>query len=326
MIGPVYFSVCAAVVGLRIDNDEDSNPYHPGGCGLLAHSVNLAGRELMKGRYLSVVCATLAALLLSTLPAYSQIITLPPESPVKIKRTMRSPQKPPELNLAGRYVTRPGDSLYRIARAFKTTPEALMSDNKLRSAKIKIGQELTVPGAQAAAGLETPKTAAASPPPTVSPNYPAISQPGSPGQVPDENSPPRRLQLVKAGFEMLGVRYRYSGISEKNGFDCSGLVKSLFSKFDIELPRSSREQFKQGERVDRDELEVGDLVFFSSGGKQPTHVGIYVGNDKFLHAARKARQVIVSDLNKIWYTMRYLGARRITDLWGDGTADEASEY
>jgi cell wall-associated NlpC family hydrolase len=64
---------------------------------------------------------------------------------------------------------------------------------------------------------------------------------------------------------------------------------------------------------------VGDLVFFSSGGTHPTHVGIYVGDDKFLHAAVKARQVIVSDLNKFWYTMRYLGARRIADLWWDDT-------
>jgi cell wall-associated NlpC family hydrolase len=126
-----------------------------------------------------------------------------------------------------------------------------------------------------------------------------------------------RLQLVEAGFKLIGVRYRRSGGSEKTGFDCSGLVKNLFSKFNIELPRTSREQFKQGEKVDRDKLEAGDLVFFSSGGSHPTHVGIYIGNDKFIHAARKARQVMVSDLNKIWYTMRYLGARRISDLWGD---------
>jgi cell wall-associated NlpC family hydrolase len=126
-----------------------------------------------------------------------------------------------------------------------------------------------------------------------------------------------RSRLVEAGFQMIGVRYRRSGGSEKTGFDCSGLVKSLFSKFNIDLPRSSREQYKQGEKVDRDKLEVGDLVFFSSGGTRPTHVGIYIGNDRFLHAARKARQVMVSDLGKLWYTMRYLGARRIADLWGE---------
>jgi cell wall-associated NlpC family hydrolase len=80
----------------------------------------------------------------------------------------------------------------------------------------------------------------------------------------------------------------------------------------------------KGEKVDRDKLQAGDLVFFSSGGSLPTHVGIYVGNDKFLHAARKARQVIVSDLSKFWYTMRYLGARRVMDLWWE-EPDSASE-
>ena len=117
---------------------------------------------------------------------------------------------------------------------------------------------------------------------------------------------------------MLGVRYRYSGTSEKTGLDCSALVRNLFSKFGITLPRSSREQYLQGEKVDRENLQAGDLVFFSSGGKTPTHVGVYLGNNQFLHAARKARQVIVSDLTKIWYDTRYIGARRIKDLWWAG--------
>jgi len=126
---------------------------------------------------------------------------------------------------------------------------------------------------------------------------------------------PRRIRLVEAGFKLLGTKYRFGGYSEKYGFDCSGLVKNLFSKFTIDLPHSSREQFKCGENVDRDKLAEGDLVFFSSGGKQPNHVGIYVGNDQFIHAASKADKVIISDMNKLWYSMRYLGARRIMDLW-----------
>jgi len=277
----------------------------------------------MKGRYLSAVLGAVVALILSSLPVYPQIINLPAGSPANVKRTKPSPQKTPKLNSTGTYVIRQGDSLYKIARAFKTTPEALMAANNLRSTKLKIGRSLTIPGARnTGASPEVPRTAAVSPAAADIFGAPAISRSGDPAQVPDENNQPRRIQLVEAGFKLLGVRYRYSGISEMSGFDCSGLVKSLFSKFNIDLPRSSREQFKQGEKVDRDELEVGDLVFFSSGGKQPTHVGIYVGDDKFIHAARKARQVIVSDLNKIWYTMRYLGARRITDLWGDEQVPE----
>jgi cell wall-associated NlpC family hydrolase len=218
----------------------------------------------------------------------------------------------------GTYVVEKGDNLSRIARIFNTTPKALMAANGLRSTRLKIGQELQLPAAPSATSSTAERILKE---PQLSPEGPtvsaALSRPMDPRPTEDAASEPRRVQVVRAGFELLGVRYKYGGSSKKSGFDCSGLVKELFSKVDIELPRSSREQFRQGEKVNRDELEVGDLVFFSSGGKQPSHVGIYIGDNKFLHAARKARQVIISDLNKLWYNMRYIGARRITDLWKD---------
>lgn len=192
-------------------------------------------------------------------------------------------------------VQRGGDNLSRIARAYNTTPELLLSFNRLGSDRITIGQVLSIPLPLAA--------------------LPQASSPEK--KVKASNTHPMRYQLVEAGFQFLGVRYRLSGTSSKSGFDCSGLVKTLFSKFNIDVPRSSREQFRHGEKVERHALEAGDLVFFSSGGTQPTHVGIYVGDNKFLHAALKAKRVIVSDLNKLWYAVRYLGARRVTDLWSD---------
>jgi cell wall-associated NlpC family hydrolase len=215
------------------------------------------------------------------------------------------------------YSVRQGDSLSRIARNFKTTPDAIKSANNLKSDKLKLGQKLRVPVAKtASAKKEAPKPAET----MRDPNQTYMS--AAPPRPQDETeSPNTRLRLVQAGFQWIGVRYRFSGGSEKNGFDCSGLVKSLFSKFNIDLPRSSREQFLQGEKVSKDDLQPGDLVFFSSGGNQPTHVGVYVGNNQMLHAARKAKQVIVTDINKIWDKMRYLGARRMMDLWGDDDPD-----
>lgn len=217
------------------------------------------------------------------------------------------------------YIVQKGDSLFKIAREHQTTANALKAANGLKGSKIKIGQKLILPGSPTVETVKAPakaKTRSARNEQMVA-QY--ISQLRSQNEVSDPESQPLRMRLVEAGFQMLGVKYRRSGGSEKTGFDCSGLVKSLFSQFDIELPRSSREQFKQGEKIDRDKLEVGDLVFFSSGGSRPTHVGIYVGEDKFLHAAVKAGKVIVSDLNKFWYSMRYLGARRIANLWWDET-------
>jgi peptidoglycan DL-endopeptidase LytE len=272
----------------------------------------------MKGRYCAALfCAILALFFIST-PGHSKSAANSIKSPTKSKNSSISSGKTPQLSADGTYTARQGDSLYRIARAFNTTIEEIMAENDLRSSKIKIGQELTIPIEQSAAapGKEPPRSNEPAP---AAPSALSISSnsPLQEGQDQEAEGTelPLRMLLADAGFKMLGVRYRFSGTSEKTGFDCSGLVKTLYSKFDIDLPRSSREQYKQGMKVDRKELEVGDLVFFSSGGKTPTHVGIYVGNDKFLHAARKARRVVVSDLNKIWYAMRYLGARRIMDLW-----------
>jgi cell wall-associated NlpC family hydrolase len=255
----------------------------------------------MKGRCRTAVFfAALALLLVSIPPGFSKAALRPSNDHT--------------------YVVRRGDNLIKIARANQTTVAALKSANGLKGSRIEAGQTLLIPVSKIASSKkETSGNAGV----TASWNEASaarhISQLREQNLIGDGESPSMRLQLVEAGFKMIGIRYRLRGGSEKTGFDCSGLVKNLFSKFNIELPRSSQEQYKQGEKVDRDKLEPGDLVFFSSGGSRPTHVGIYIGNDKFLHAGRKARQVIVSDLNKIWYTVRYLGARRIADLWGDET-------
>jgi peptidoglycan DL-endopeptidase LytE len=212
-------------------------------------------------------------------------------------------------NPAGPYLVRQGDTLNRIASAHRTTVAALKSANNLKSDTIQLGSKLKIPSKNASpiAKSKLPDTHLAK-------ELPSQFFESAASQTEESTDQPLKLRLVQAGFQFLGVRYHRGG-SEESGLDCSGLVKTLFSKFNIELPRTSREQYQQGERVDRDKLEKGDLVFFSSGGKRPTHVGIYVGDNKFIHAALKAKQVIVSDLDKIWYSMRYLGARRV--IWGD---------
>lgn len=267
----------------------------------------------MKGRCCRAILF-LAALLLISVFGYSKNAGNSTKSTARQGKAMSQPAL--QLLSGSIYRTRAGDSLYKIARIYKTTPEALMYVNGLKNSKLKIGQELRIPARPSGAAKDrAPKTLEAA----ADSNDLFISsadfQAGEPQKSVDESDEPMRLRLVKAGSQMIGVRYRPSGGSEKSGFDCSGLVKNLFSKFNIDLPRTSREQFKQGEKIDRDKLEAGDLVFFSSGGNLPTHVGIYIGDNKFLHAARKAQQVIVSDLNKFWYAMRYLGARRVMDLW-----------
>jgi len=270
-------------------------------------------------RRTAVILAALAALLMA-IPGFAKSATVSSKASAKHKGTSLSGKSASESAVNQTYMVQRGDNLTQIARAHQITIKQLKALNGLKSSRIKAGQKLKVPAPQVA---ESPGNELAKEPKPAKPVEENIDRAVSPSNDPNlilnEGAQPKRLRLVEAGFQLIGVRYRFSGGSEKTGFDCSGLVKNLFSRFDIDLPRSSREQYKQGEKIDRDKLEVGDLVFFSSGGKTPTHVGIYVGDDKFLHAARKAKQVVVSDLNKIWYTMRYLGARRISDLWGEDT-------
>ncbi len=246
----------------------------------------------MKGKYYTAIIITSAVFLLVSNYSFSSSASKLPESaPPRYSQEGNETRATLKQVTVKEYVVRRGDSLIKIGNMFGTTPEAIQSVNGLAGTKILIGQKLCVP--------IVPKP------------HTTVLVTEVAGADPDADIDPRRIQLVQAGFELLGVRYRWSGRSVKYGFDCSGLVKTLFAKFDIELPHSSREQYRHGERVDRDKLQMGDLVFFAGGGKIPDHVGIYLGNDKFLHAARKARRVIISDLKKHYYSNRYLGARRL---------------
>jgi cell wall-associated NlpC family hydrolase len=124
---------------------------------------------------------------------------------------------------------------------------------------------------------------------------------------------PIRDRLASVARHFLGLPYRWGGMSERRGMDCSGLIKALFAKLNIELPRTSREQFLAGREVPLEDLQAGDLLFFSSDGVTPDHVGLYLGNQRFVHAEKKAGQVIVTSLNHPWYIKHFFGARRIVE-------------
>ncbi|MDD5542633.1 MAG: NlpC/P60 family protein [Acidobacteriia bacterium] len=219
------------------------------------------------------------------------------------------------------HVVRSGDTLYEMARSYHTTVAELKKLNHLQSTRLKIGQRIRIredrPQDVLTAKSKRPEKAFSEPfePAPKSSRPQEIEKASTEAQA--AGQPTLRNQLVEAGIDLLGVPYRRRGMSEERGFDCSGLVKTLFDKFSIEVPRSAREQFKFGEKVARAELEIGDLVFFSSRGKIPNHVGVYIGDNQFLHAALHAHQVIISNLEQAWYQKRFIGARRIGELWND---------
>jgi cell wall-associated NlpC family hydrolase len=119
--------------------------------------------------------------------------------------------------------------------------------------------------------------------------------------------PPFGRRVVKYARHFLGVRYSWGGISPRTGFDCSGLVRYVYGHFGIRLPHSSFADLWQGRHVARRHLHPGDLVFF--GGA--SHVGIYVGGDRFIDAPHSGTVVQISTMADGWYGATYDGARRL---------------
>lgn len=118
--------------------------------------------------------------------------------------------------------------------------------------------------------------------------------------------------LVSTAMKFLGVKYRYGGDAPGEGFDCSGLVAYAAEKsLGLKLPRRAREQAQQGISVDREELRRGDLVFFNTLGHRFSHVGIYLGDHKFVHAPRTGANVRVESMDVAYWRKRYNGARRL---------------
>lgn len=117
-------------------------------------------------------------------------------------------------------------------------------------------------------------------------------------------------KLVGIARKMLDIPYRFGG-SSLLGIDCSGFVQKVFGLLDIVLPRTAREQFHLGELVGMDNLSIGDLVFFRTYAKFPSHVGIYLGDNRFIHASSRDRKVRIDSLDAPYYLKRFIGAKRL---------------
>lgn len=119
-----------------------------------------------------------------------------------------------------------------------------------------------------------------------------------------------RNEIVKTADSFIGVPYQWGGSSAEKGFDCSGLTMAVYRLNGLKLPRTSREQYRTGTRVNRANLEKGDLVFFDTHGNgRVSHVGIYTGRGTFVHAPRTGKTVRTSSLSNQYYKRRYAGGR-----------------
>jgi peptidoglycan DL-endopeptidase LytE len=123
-----------------------------------------------------------------------------------------------------------------------------------------------------------------------------------------------KYMLVKVAKSFVGAPYKYGGESVK-GLDCSAYVKKIYDIFDVQLPRSARDQFKTGLKINKDNLAIGDLVFFKTKryAKYPTHVGIFIGDGNFIHSSSGHNRlgVKIDSLSSDFYSRTYIGATRV---------------
>jgi cell wall-associated NlpC family hydrolase len=114
---------------------------------------------------------------------------------------------------------------------------------------------------------------------------------------------------------MIGVDYRYGGNSPESGLDCSGLVRYVFQEVTgVTLPRTSKEMSGLGAKLKADDLKAGDLVFFNTRGFQFSHVGIYLGDNRFIHAPSRGSEVEISRLTETYWQKHFSGARRLVGV------------
>lgn len=233
-----------------------------------------------------------------------------------------------------------GDTLSSIAARYGMSVRELKKLNGIRKAKrLKVGAKLLVresapeetpekpaDAATETARSETPEgTREEMPPRTIATEsqlareLKALADSPVVREVREISEPPAagkgtlgsvKEKLVLIARKMLDIPYRFGG-SSFLGIDCSGYVQKVFGVLDIVLPRTAREQFNLGKVVGREDLSIGDLVFFKTYAKFPSHVGIYLGDNRFIHASAKDRKVKIDSLDAPYYIKRFVGARRL---------------
>lgn len=120
------------------------------------------------------------------------------------------------------------------------------------------------------------------------------------------------VQLISTAMGFIGVPYRRGGTDASQGFDCSGFVRNVYAQVSGHiLPRIARDQAHATTKIDKRELQPGDLVFFNTMRRNFSHVGIYVGEGQFVHAPRSGTRVRVDDMNSSYWAKRFNGARRV---------------
>jgi peptidoglycan DL-endopeptidase LytE len=182
------------------------------------------------------------------------------------------------------YTVQPGDTLFGIAKANNVSLTRLLMINRLTGEQVQPGQVLEIPSG-ASIAKTTPQRSTSS-------------------------APSNRPSVSRTAYRFIGARYVY-GSSGPYNFDCSGFTRYVLGKQGVNLPHSAAQQARMGRFVRRSGLIPGDLVFFNTMGRGVSHVAVYVGDNKVVHATNPHDGVVVSSLSERYWSARYVGARRV---------------
>ena len=203
------------------------------------------------------------------------------------------------------YKVRKGDTLWDVAARHHTTAAKIAKASGIREdAILALGKTIRIPSRQSCKRAYSASKAQAQKP--AAPQ--AVTAAAPKAEV--SRSAPARESLIRTALACRGTGYRRGGTS-RGGFDCSGFTRYVYAKYGVSLPHSSAAQAGVGSSIPRDQLSAGDLVFFHTYRRGVSHVGIYIGDSRFVHSATYGRGVRVDSLNSGYYAQRYVGARRV---------------
>lgn len=148
----------------------------------------------------------------------------------------------------------------------------------------------------------------------------SVSTVWAPSSTDTLNLAPEASEVLLRAIALVGTPYRWGGNTPESGFDCSGLIGYVYRSVGVSLPRTASELSRlQASNIDRQSLRAGDLVFFATqGNRQVSHVGIYVGEGRFVHAPAAGGTVHLSQLSQAYWNSSYLGAKRVLSGGGMG--------
>lgn len=242
----------------------------------------------------------------------------PSDSKILTSGAKESPQEEVKGEKYRYHVVQQGETLYRISLLYNVPVEEIKKLNNLEGNLISVGQRLKIPNLEESSPqpfvFESPakelKAKEESLPSKFEKNIIAKNKILTPSMLSKEDELNLKRKFIEISTAYADSRYKLGG--EGGGYlDCSSFVKYVFQEIGIKLPRSSAQQFQVGVAVNENELIPGDLVFFRTRGKNISHVGIYIGDNRFIHISSSKKRVAIDSLEDPYFKKRYAGAKRV---------------